>query len=89
MTERENLRQRRELVMLAAELQRATITRRLERLEASPVRRVLGLVGGAARNPAMTRIGTALAALAVRTLRKRRAGKGIQRSGHRVIHPSN
>lgn len=89
MTERENLRQRRELVMLAAELQRATITRRLERLEASPVRRVLGLMGGAARNPAMTRIGAALAALAVRTLRKRRAGKRIQRSGHRVIHPSN
>jgi hypothetical protein len=82
VTERDNLRQRRELVMLAAELQRATITRRLERIEANPARRALSLVGGAVRNPAMTRIGTALAALAVRTLRKRRAEKRILRSGH-------
>lgn len=82
MTERENLRQRRELVMLAAELQRATITHRLERIEGNPARRALSVVGGAVRNPAMTRIGAALAALAVRTLRKRRAQSAIKRSGH-------
>ena len=68
--------------MLAAELQRATFTKRLERIEASPVRRVFGLAGSAVRNPAMTRIGTALAALAVRTLRKHRSGNRIRRSGH-------
>ena len=79
MTERENLRQRRELVMLAAELQRANITRRLERIETNPTRRVLGLVGSAAANPYMTRIGAALAALAVRTYRKRRAQQVLHR----------
>ena len=82
MTERENLRQRRELVMLAAELQRATITRRLERIEANPARRVLSVMGGAVRNPALTRIGAALAALAVRTYKKNRASARIQRSGY-------
>lgn len=82
MTERENLRQRRELVMLAAELQRATITRRLERIEANPARRALSVVGGAVRNPALTRIGAALAALAVRTYKKNRAQARIQRSGY-------
>ena len=82
MTEGENLRQRRELVMLSAELQRANIARRLERIEANPTRRVLSLFGGAARNPAMTRIGAALAALAVRTYRKHRGHGRIQRSGY-------
>ena len=79
MTEGENLRQRRELVMLSAELQRANITRRLERIEANPTRRVLGLVGGAVRNPMLTRVGAALAALAVRTYRKKRTEHRIQR----------
>ena len=82
MTERENLRQRRELVMLAAELQRATITRRLERIEGNPARRALSMFGGAARNPARTRIGAAIAARAVRTFRNRRARPRITRSGH-------
>ena len=43
MTELEQLRQRRDLVVLAAELQRATIVRRLERIEANPARRWVGI----------------------------------------------
>jgi hypothetical protein len=80
VTERENLRQRRELVLLAAELQRANITRRLERIETNPTRRVLGLFGTVAANPAMTRIGAALAALALRTYRKKRLQQSYRRS---------
>ena len=68
--------------MLSAELQRANITRRLERIEANPARRMLTFFGGAARNPAMTRIGAALAALALRTYRKNRAQGRLQRSGY-------
>jgi hypothetical protein len=82
VTELENLRQRRELVMLAADLQRATITRRLERIEANPARRVLGLAASAVSRPAMMRIGTAVVAYAYRTYRKKRALRSIRRSGH-------
>ena len=53
MTELEQLRQRRELVVLAAELQRATVVRRLERIQANPARRILALAAGALRRPAM------------------------------------
>ena len=66
--------------MLAAELQRANITRRLERIEANPTQRVLGLVGGAVKNPLVTRVGIALAALAVRTYQKKRSEQGVKRS---------
>ena len=82
MTEIENLRQRRELVMLAAELQRATITRRLERIEANPARRVLGLAASAASRPLMLRLGGAVVAYAYRTYRKNRAMRPFKRSGH-------
>lgn len=82
MTELETLRQRRELVMLAADLQRATITRRLERLEANPARRVFGFAAQAVSRPAMLRLGSAVAAYAFRAYRKRQAMRALQRSGH-------
>ena len=82
MTEIESLRQRRELVMLAAELQRATIVRRLERIETNPARRMLGLAASAASKPAVLRIGTALVGLAVRTYKKHLARRHLPRSGH-------
>jgi hypothetical protein len=82
VTEIENLRQRRELVMLAADLQRATITRRLERIEANPARRVFGFAAQAASRPVMLRLGSALVAYAYRTYRKKQAMRAIQRSGH-------
>jgi hypothetical protein len=75
VTELEQLRQRRELVVLAAELQRATVVRRLERIEANPARRILALAASAIRRPAMISIGTAAMRLAVSAYRRRSARK--------------
>ena len=78
MTELEELRQRRELVVLAARLQRATVMRRIERLRANPARRVFGLAAIAARRPAIVTLGTAAARLAVRLWRRRAQRKRLQ-----------
>jgi hypothetical protein len=78
MTELEELRQRRELVVLAARLQRATVIRRVERLRANPTRRVFGLAAMAARRPAIVTIGTAAARLAMRLWRRRAQRKRLQ-----------
>ena len=78
MTELEELRQRRELVVLAARLQRATVMRRVERLRANPARRVLGLAASVARKPAVMTIGTAAARLAIRLWRRRAQRKRLQ-----------
>ena len=48
MTELEILRRRRELVVLSAELQRATLVRRLERVDRHPLHAVLGFAKHAA-----------------------------------------
>jgi hypothetical protein len=71
VTELEALRQKRELVVLAAQLQRATIVRRVERLRANPTRRVFGLAAMAARRPALMSVGTAAARFALRLWRRR------------------
>lgn len=73
MTELEQLRQRRELVVLAAELQRATIVRRLERIEVNPARKLLGMAATAVSRPALLSLGTAAVRLAVRAYRRRSA----------------
>lgn len=73
MTEMQTLRQRRELVMLAAELQRANVVRRLQHLRASPMRHVFGLAASAARRPAVLTLGTAAMKLAMRLWRRRTA----------------
>jgi hypothetical protein len=75
VTELEQLRQRRELVVLAAELQRATVVRRLERIQANPARRVLGMAAGVMSKPALISIGTAALRLAVNAYRRRSARK--------------
>ncbi len=75
MTELETLRQRRELVVLAAELQRANVVRRLDRVQANPARRLLGLAASAVRRPALMSLGTAAVRLAVRIYRRRRAAR--------------
>jgi len=75
VTELEQLRQRRELVVLAAELQRATVVRRLEHIQANPARRILALAVGALRRPAMLSLGTAAVKLAVSAYRRRSARK--------------
>ena len=75
MTELETLRQRRELVVLAAELQRANIVRRLERLQENPARRIFGFAAGVIRRPAMVSIGTAAVRMAYRFIQRKRAGR--------------
>jgi hypothetical protein len=77
MTELEILRRRRELVVLSAELQRATIARRLERISANPARRIHGFVAKAASTPLLFKLGTAAMGFAVRAYR-RRSGKKVR-----------
>ena len=74
-TEFEQLRQRRELVVLAAELQRANVVRRLERIQANPARRVLNLAASAVKRPMFISLGTAAMRLAVRVYHRRRAAR--------------
>ena len=73
MTELQELKQRRELVVLAAELQRANVLRRLDRVQHNPARRLLAVAAGAVRKPAMLSLGTAAFRLALRLVRRRRA----------------
>lgn len=73
MTELERLKSRKELVVLAAELQRATIARRLERFEANPARALVGMATSAVSRPAMLTLGTAALKYAVRAWRRRAA----------------
>ena len=71
MTELEQLKQRRELVVLAAELQRANVVRRLERIQVNPARKILGLAATVATRPALITLGTAALKYAVRAYRRR------------------
>ncbi len=77
MTELELLRRRRELVVLSADVQRATVVCRLDRIETSPVRVLAVVAANAARVVARRRIALALLALASRMLGRRR---GAQRA---------
>jgi hypothetical protein len=71
MTEIEILRRRRELVLLSAELQRATIARRLARIDANPARVALGCAAKVASRPVLLTLGTEAVRLAVRAYRRR------------------
>jgi hypothetical protein len=71
MTELEILRRRRELVILSAGLQRATLARRLERVAAHPAKRVLGFAAKAASTPLLLKLGSAAMGFAVRAYRRR------------------
>jgi hypothetical protein len=73
VTELELLKQRRELVVLAAELQRATVVRRLERIQTNPARRLLGFAANVASRPALLSLGTAAVRYAIRAYRRRSA----------------
>lgn len=77
MTELEQLRSRRELVVLAAELQRANVVRRLERIQANPAKRILGFAASVIARPAMLTLGTAALKFAVRAFRRRSARKKL------------
>jgi hypothetical protein len=69
------LRQRRELVLLSCDLQRATLARRLGHIQASPVRLAMGAVVKAVKRPMVWRLGTTALAFAVKAYRKRSARK--------------
>ena len=71
MTEIEILHRRRELVLLSAELQRATIARRLARIDANPARVALGYAAKVASRPVLLTLGTKAVRLAVRAYRRR------------------
>jgi hypothetical protein len=71
MTEIEVLRRRRELVILSAELQRATVVRRLERIQANPARRVVGYAARVAARPMLIKVGMSAFGFAMRAYRKR------------------
>lgn len=73
MTELELLAKRRELVVLAAQLQRATMLKRFDRIEANPARRMLGIVATVVKRPAMLSLGTAAIRFAFRAYRRRSA----------------
>lgn len=76
MTEIDTLQRRRELVMLSAELQRATIARRLSRIEANPARVALGYAAKVASRPLLLTLGTRAVRMAVRAYRRRSVNKG-------------
>ena len=72
MSELAVLRRRKELVLLSADLQRATITRRLERIRTNPLRNALGAVTTALQRPMVWRLGTTAVAFALRAYRQSR-----------------
>jgi len=72
MSELAVLRQRKELVLLSADLQRATITRRLESIRTNPLRNALGAVTSALSRPMVWRLGTTAVAFALRAYRQSR-----------------
>lgn len=78
MTELDQLRSRRELVVLAAELQRANVVRRLDRIEANPARRILGFAAALAARPALLTVGTAAMKYFVRAYRQRSVRKKLK-----------
>jgi len=59
--------------VLSAQLQRATVTRRLERIETSPARIALRLATRAASVPLLWKVGSKALGLAVRAYRRRSA----------------
>jgi len=71
VTELEILHRRRELVLLSAELQRATLARRIARVEANPVRMALGFAKRAATVPLALKVGSMVARMAMRAYRRR------------------
>lgn len=70
MTELAWLEQRRELVALSCDLQRATLSRRLARVESHPTRAALGFALSVAGRPAALRSLIAVALFAWRALRR-------------------
>jgi len=76
----EVLRRRRELVILSAELQRATFLRRLGRIQANPAQRAIGYAAKVASRPMLLKLGMSAFGFAMRTYRKR--SRSRKSAGH-------
>jgi hypothetical protein len=66
----EILRRRRELVLLSAELQRATLVRRLDHVQQHPVHAALRLAAGLASVPLLFKVGSIVINRAARKTRR-------------------
>jgi hypothetical protein len=66
----ETLRRRRELVLLSAELQRATLVRRLDHVQQHPVNAALRFVAGVASVPILFKVGSLVIDRAARKRRR-------------------
>jgi hypothetical protein len=75
VSELDVLRQRRELVLLSCDLQRATLSRRLGNIQRNPVRLALGAVANAVKKPMVWRLGTTALAFAAKAYRNRSVKK--------------
>ena len=64
------LQRRKELVLLSCDLQRATFTRRLGRIQRNPVRVALGAAAGFMSRPMAWKLGTAAVGLLVKRYRR-------------------
>ena len=75
MTELQILHRRRELVILSAELQRATVARRFDRIGANTAHRVLGFAASVASRPVLLGLGAKAVRLVVNAIRRRAASR--------------
>ena len=79
MTEMEILRRRRELVLLSAELQRATLVRRLDHVQRHPMNTVVGLATSIASVPLLFKVGSLVARRVAGAKRNRRMSSNEKR----------
>jgi hypothetical protein len=82
VTELDILRRRRELVLLSAQLQRATVVRRLDNVSRHPAQAVLGLVTSVASVPLLFKLATLVLG---RAGRKRKAREAVRRGRSPVL----
>jgi hypothetical protein len=79
VSELQVLSQRKELVLLSCDLQRATLARRLGHIQRNPVRIALGAAATAIKRPMVWRLGTTALAFAMKAYRNRNALKHARR----------
>ena len=79
MSELDVLRQRRELVLLSCDLQRATLSRRLGHIQRNPLGIAMGAAVKAVKRPMVWRLGTTALAFAFKAYRKRSARRKVRK----------
>ena len=81
MSELEILRRRRELVLLSAQLQRATVVRRIDNVSRHPIQAVLGLATSVASVPLLLKLGS----MAFGMVRGRKSARYVAKRGRRSL----